>query len=120
MVHLLILRWLLIGLKIGYKMSFHEHLENYLQNRDGGSKNKSMPTTSQTKQTAHQAIAAQQARAAKMAEHETKQLHERINGRCYLMSEALEVARKKEKPKPPDLERIEYIRALRKQLKTAH
>ncbi|MCW8327711.1 hypothetical protein MD588_02740 [Photobacterium sp. SDRW27] len=106
-------------------MSFSDHLDNFIKQRDkqpqGASKpayqRKSFVQEPTNQSVAREAIAKAQEDASKQASIDTKAPHVRINGRCVTESEAQTVDQMKVDSKPANPDRIDYIKQLRKELK---
>ncbi|EAR56749.1 hypothetical protein C0W92_19350 [Photobacterium angustum] len=107
-------------------MSFDDHLNNFIKQRDqfGGTvqqrqqKRNSYVVVDATDQSkARESMAREQELAAKRAEFETKQHHERVSGRCVLPDEAQTLENNKLQARPADPSRIAYIQQLKKDLK---
>lgn len=106
-------------------MSFSDHLDNFLKQRDQQPKSASKSAyrrkyvveepTNQS--VARDAIAKAQEEASIQASIETKAPHKRINGRYVTENEAQVAEHKKVETKPANPDRINYIKQLRKELK---
>jgi len=106
-------------------MSFSDHLDNFIKQRNQQPHSASKPpfrrqyvVQEPTNQSvAREAIAKTQEDASIQATIDTKAPHVRINGRCVTESEAQVVDKMKVDSKPANPDRIDYIKQLRKDLK---
>ncbi|MGF1723749.1 hypothetical protein [Photobacterium nomapromontoriensis] len=107
-------------------MSFSEHLDNFIKQRDQQSSGKGQGQTFQRKHVvldptnqslAREAMAKAQEDASQQATLDTKQPHYRINGRCVTENEAQTLHQLEYDSEPANPDRVEYINELRKKLK---
>ncbi|PSW21282.1 hypothetical protein C9I98_04900 [Photobacterium sanctipauli] len=105
-------------------MSFSDHLDNFIKQRDKQSqgqspsfKRKHVVHDPTNQSLAREAMAKAQEEASMQATVETKQTHYRLNGRCVTETEAYAQEQLKSESAPANPERIAYINELRKSLR---
>ncbi|KLV08744.1 MULTISPECIES: hypothetical protein [Photobacterium] len=104
-------------------MSFSEHLENYIKQRDQQQqqgqplRHKYVVQDPTNQSLAREAMAQAQEDASRQATVESKQPHYRVNGRCMTQNEASAMEQLKPTSAPANPDRIAYIQQLRKNLK---